>query len=34
MIQQRDAKIVDWFKEKALPIPSSRTIARDLRGNS
>jgi len=34
MIQQRDANIVDWFKEKALPIPSSRTIARALRGNS
>jgi hypothetical protein len=34
MIQQRDAKIVEWFKDKELSPPSSRTIARALEGMS
>jgi hypothetical protein len=34
MIQQRDAKIMEWFKDKGLSPPSSRTIARALEGMS
>ncbi len=34
MIQQRDAKIMEWFKDKGLSPPSSRTIARALEGIS
>ena len=34
MVQQRDVKIIVWFKAKELHPPSSRTISRALKGTS
>ena len=32
MVQQRDVKIIDWFKTRELHPPSGRTISRALKG--